>query len=764
MYDYDELPDGFIRLLTVTPGQEDQPLVGILQVAHIDQLPTYEAFSYVWDLQDSLYPFRITYDDSEVPSSPAEIVRPERHIFITQGLADGIQTFRHSSSPLVMWVDQICIDQSSLKERSAHVRLMGKVYERATTVLVWLGPTSADEATIVKNELQDYILERAKNNDGYLFIFDQPFSFDIHTDPMPYETEMPSQDPGNSTTLSSGWAALKRLLELPYWERAWSIYELTLAASKRALWGGIEINLDVLYDTLSWILYCVEKQSVGAGRNIIPRLMSTVVDTLSPRGELQSLSSGLQCMHTRTTTDPRDKVYAFLGLLSEDAQRCTVIETDYTKDVLEVYYDVTIAAIEQDANLDILSRAIPTEDNMAQLDGNRWPTWIPDWKVRSTSMPLSDHLASADACGSFWEEGSPIPKVSLSVKTAQNRFGLSTKGIIVGKISRASTFCLPSESRTDDENYTVLFLECISAAWRVCQNEDATEGFSRTVVCASGSEWETTGELFDFVPHGRPRYAQSHSTWNESDTLSMEQVQKPSYNLSTLQGSICHLIACLFAGYGILRRLEAGERWDTLPDDIHLARELSYELYPHQTSEEKSEISESESKDGQISARSSIRTMRDNALKDFQERMPPRYMKWTKMISTALKPYYPDDSALEDAVSTILILAFQRDTVHDAYRYKQLLSRFLKIMAHRRFFVLDDGKMGLGPSCLKESDVVVVLSGGRIPFILRPIEGRAEWRFVGECYVEGVMKGEAFSTLKGQKDETASSVGMFTLI
>ncbi|KAF2172130.1 hypothetical protein M409DRAFT_17371 [Zasmidium cellare ATCC 36951] len=59
----------------------------------------------------------------------------------------------------------------------------------------------------------------------------------------------------------------------------------------------------------------------------------------------------------------------------------------------------------------------------------------------------------------------------------------------------------------------------------------------------------------------------------------------------------------------------------------------------------------------------------------------------------------------------------------------------------RRFFSTCDGKIGLGPSILKASDQVVVLHGGKTPFILRSIE--SGYKVLGQCYVHGIMQGEA---------------------
>ena len=51
----------------------------------------------------------------------------------------------------------------------------------------------------------------------------------------------------------------------------------------------------------------------------------------------------------------------------------------------------------------------------------------------------------------------------------------------------------------------------------------------------------------------------------------------------------------------------------------------------------------------------------------------------------------------------------------------------------------------LGPAVLEAGDVVGVLFGSKVPFCLRPMGKR--YLLVGECYVHGLMKGEAISML-----------------
>jgi hypothetical protein len=86
-------------------------------------------------------------------------------------------------------------------------------------------------------------------------------------------------------------------------------------------------------------------------------------------------------------------------------------------------------------------------------------------------------------------------------------------------------------------------------------------------------------------------------------------------------------------------------------------------------------------------------------------------------------------------------------------------------MTNRRLFVAEyeeEAFIGIGLRSLKPGDWICVLLGGDTPFILRP--GRAvstmeeahhveHWQFVSECYVHGLMDGEAMDRVKEPRFE-----------
>ncbi|KAK8118392.1 uncharacterized protein PG998_003018 [Apiospora kogelbergensis] len=96
---------------------------------------------------------------------------------------------------------------------------------------------------------------------------------------------------------------------------------------------------------------------------------------------------------------------------------------------------------------------------------------------------------------------------------------------------------------------------------------------------------------------------------------------------------------------------------------------------------------------------------------------------------------------LEDGALTNRIRNLPRwDQKGDAGRFHEVFVRFC---TGRRFFVTDKGRIGIGPEPMAEGDRVVVLFGSRVPFVLRDVGLR--FKLVGECYVAGLMEGQAIA-------------------
>ena len=79
----------------------------------------------------------------------------------------------------------------------------------------------------------------------------------------------------------------------------------------------------------------------------------------------------------------------------------------------------------------------------------------------------------------------------------------------------------------------------------------------------------------------------------------------------------------------------------------------------------------------------------------------------------------------------------------------------------RRLAITTSGYLGLIPEAAKPGDHVVIMPGGRVPYIIRQLEGAYEHRasdgvstfteryeFIGDCYMHGIMFGEAWDETK----------------
>lgn len=79
---------------------------------------------------------------------------------------------------------------------------------------------------------------------------------------------------------------------------------------------------------------------------------------------------------------------------------------------------------------------------------------------------------------------------------------------------------------------------------------------------------------------------------------------------------------------------------------------------------------------------------------------------------------------------------------HFASKTPALFSQIAEVSSGRRLAWTDKGYLALIPAVSAPGDVIALLRGGRVPFVLRA--GESGWRLVGPCYVYGIMEGEAF--------------------
>ena len=87
----------------------------------------------------------------------------------------------------------------------------------------------------------------------------------------------------------------------------------------------------------------------------------------------------------------------------------------------------------------------------------------------------------------------------------------------------------------------------------------------------------------------------------------------------------------------------------------------------------------------------------------------------------------------------------------------QMARRFIEKVHNscsRAYFSTVGGRLGLGPRNMAAGDLVCIVYGAKVPYILRPRPAGTEMEFIGDSYVDGVMYGE--SLMFGKESEVFS--------
>lgn len=132
-----------IRILTLHPNADPTAIISCdLKEASLDENPRYSALSYTWGGESLIY----------------SVFCAGALLLTTKNCFDGLTQLRERDMPKVLWIDSLCIDQTSETERSQQVAMMGEIYKNAESVVAWLG--ASDGPTINAMMLIEHLMTR----------------------------------------------------------------------------------------------------------------------------------------------------------------------------------------------------------------------------------------------------------------------------------------------------------------------------------------------------------------------------------------------------------------------------------------------------------------------------------------------------------------------------------------------------------------------------------------------------------------------------
>ncbi|KAL3420136.1 hypothetical protein PVAG01_08635 [Phlyctema vagabunda] len=392
VYEYQSLDTSRdeIRLLRLLPAASSGDKIhGKIFHTSLKDAPPYQALSYTWgDLNGS----RPIFIDGAF-------------LLATPNLRHALQRLRpkQGAPEVIIWVDAVCINQDDVTERGMQTGKMRKIYQHAKSVNVWLG---------LKNNDSDAALALAK---------------DLHNCASETEVSDIVQDPARAEDIR----ALVFLFRRQYWWRIWVIQEVHSARCAMVYcgnhvipWPALDRVCDMLkseethlrrlyYDSPSFIRTLVS----GGPRGLQLSRFSPSETHAPPLLEL------LLSHKSKKSTDPKDKVYALVGISSS---RNDFGPIDYKLSVREIYTHTARHIIQTSQRLDVI--CVRQHDfNQHQL-----PSWAPDWSRRSPSHREHTVIGLPHDQDEFAAAG----ETSACVTFSGDGYVLHTTGIILDTIRK----------------------------------------------------------------------------------------------------------------------------------------------------------------------------------------------------------------------------------------------------------------------------------------------------------------------------------------
>jgi hypothetical protein len=461
-----------IRIIELLPSSDYQITCKLHRIS-LDDNPYYEALSYCWGN----------------PELSHSIICNGAELKITASLHGALQRLRQTFTSRWLWVDAICINQSpqALEERAAQVSMMRDIYKNAQQVNVWLGEAEnqSHHAVYIVKQLAHHseILKGWGHLDYIPADKLQQVGLDFSSHAGPTEKE---------------WATVQPLFDRPWFRRIWTVQEVAMARYTTVFCGREEISWSDMIrgleaGTSSRLLYYKRALNPDtldffhpAHAAQLHQLHKIPTSSRYIRYNLGSLLSYLLWFRQREATDPRDKVFALLGLVQNYDFVHTIIP-DYTLTMEDLYHSVTKQLLEGTRTLDVLS----TPRGKPKIS-QHMPSWVVDWSDSATST------MSLVAQSHFRYEATGTSRACCRF-SADNRV-LYLHGQVVDTVSRVASILDKSDAfyTKPDNSWSDTFLNFPIVLERLSQNQKVLLEWE-AIALERDTKLYHTGEAMDNV-------------------------------------------------------------------------------------------------------------------------------------------------------------------------------------------------------------------------------------------------------------------------
>jgi hypothetical protein len=346
-----------IRLLCLMPSRNhSSDLIGELIHVRLQDRPVYEAVSYTWA------------DEFGVTKHSGNLFIKSRDggMNITSNCEAMLRKFRDERHQRILWVDAICVDQSNMLERSEQVQLMTCIYKQASNVLAFVGD------------------HPEKDYDDYREFFDYiaVAKFCPRDSGGPIQ-DILSDDSTDHTTKLRLWNTLAKFFSHSWFHRIWVVQEVIMAGKLALYFGSFVIDWEDLSSNKPVLSFDPGTAWGGAARGDLTAPQIDIPPVLCLKKKIKSdgarLVDLLSATQTCAATDPRDKIFALLGMAKEE-NGLQLPRADYSKSVADVFTEAAIYYIRATNSLGVLS--------LVRSPSQPALSWVPDFANIPSLEPL----------------------------------------------------------------------------------------------------------------------------------------------------------------------------------------------------------------------------------------------------------------------------------------------------------------------------------------------------------------------------------------
>jgi len=762
-YSYTPIPSDRkqIRLLEISPWPARLlPLRLRCSLVHydLDAAPPFEAISYRWGAVGGLHQVIIDGRALAISKSAHDILHRRASIWRARRL----------------WIDAICVDQSSDNDRTHQVSMMRDIYDRAARTIVHLSA----------NALDAWLTWAFFGNIVW----------------------MPG---GDSSVAAFGlkrindknpkWTAIGSMLENEYWSRVWIVQEIVVSRQVDILYGGRWFDWNLFAPTIMSLhsespngLLQKLDQSEGMATPPFARIRQIgQIEKLREeyrQGELWTLPCILANFGASQATDDRDYVFAFQGISTAYSERALV--PDYSKEALHVFREATQYALMHPPVQNSLLMLSIGGLSHARSEVHDWPSWVPDFRRISRLVNRSVLLHSHAP----YQAGS-VGVVAPLVRPGPNSNEVIIAGILVDSVAvmtslplldAASRWTGLGESGSEEEKSGLELVLHHTARYRearaLCEAHSAPvyqptgqprlEAFWRTYICnrsldsyPAGSEY---GGYLQAYMTDMERYGEAMKRGRPQDALLPEELQSAfssaAFNPQAATGGTETLVQTIekllpvedLGGINIANFLTPsllaggpGAIFEELAALTNLPYSARTEVRNHLLSVASTPESNPKPLDANPQFGKAVEELLIRSSQyDPQGEMETPVKRIVLLIAFLLLLPNPSgggqNASLSHAQVNLLRQAAERNQATNDVMAKRIGLLLGGTSGQRQFAVTREGKyMGLVPADTREGDVLVVFLGSKVPHVLRKAEG-ARYTLIGEAYVHGLMDGEVF--------------------